>query len=59
MRQVFLALATTGVAITLYGLYDFFASFATWPAELRPPIRAAIKAHQAGNVKQSEESYRR
>lgn len=54
----FLALTLTGIAVTSYGVYRYYSSFETWPEDIRPDLRAAIKAEQAGEVKVADAKYR-
>lgn len=55
---VFWTLVGAGIAATSYGLYSYLDSFRTWPAELRPDLRAALKAQRAGDVRRAEAMYR-
>ncbi|EIN08304.1 hypothetical protein PUNSTDRAFT_113863 [Punctularia strigosozonata HHB-11173 SS5] len=49
ISTVFGLLVATGVGATAYGIYDFFASFATWPAEIKADLRAGVKAKRNGD----------
>ncbi|WFD29481.1 hypothetical protein MSPP1_000490 [Malassezia sp. CBS 17886] len=55
---VFAALSALAVALTTYGIWDYFASFRVWPKELREPLRAALKARIRGNLERSAKSFR-
>ncbi|KAJ1311850.1 hypothetical protein OPQ81_010311 [Rhizoctonia solani] len=48
-----------GVGATLYGLYEFYSTFTTWPKELRGDLRSAVKAEMQGDYKISEAYFRR
>ncbi|CAO1636973.1 unnamed protein product [Parajaminaea phylloscopi] len=56
--STFAVLTLTGLAVTGYGIWSYYSSFETWPAELRPDLRAAVKAERAGEGKLAEKKYR-
>lgn len=47
-----------GIAVTSYGLWQYYRSFETWPPELRDDLRAAVKARQTGDVDKAERKFR-
>ncbi|KAF8587211.1 hypothetical protein K439DRAFT_852412 [Ramaria rubella] len=59
VSTIFSVLAIIGLSATAYGVYDFYSSFAIWPAELREDLRPAIRAQQKGDLALSERYLRR
>ena len=55
---VFAGLSAFAIALTVYGVWDYFAAFRVWPKELREPLRAAVKAQRNGKWKRSEKNFR-
>ncbi|KAI9507588.1 hypothetical protein F5148DRAFT_1203714 [Russula earlei] len=47
---IFLGLIGLGLISTMIGVYEFYASFAIWPEEVRADLRAGVKAKQQGNL---------
>lgn len=59
VRTTFLILTLLAVAVTGAGLYTFYGSFTTWPAELRDDLRAAVKAQRRGEWAKAEARFRK
>lgn len=55
---LFAGLSAFAIALTVYGVWDYFAAFRVWPKELREPLRAAVKAQRNGKWKRSEKNFR-
>ncbi|PWZ03208.1 hypothetical protein BCV70DRAFT_197439 [Testicularia cyperi] len=56
---LFMGLVTVAVAVTGYGLYEYYTSFSTWPPELRDDLRAAIKSRNRGDARRAESFFRK
>ena len=55
---MFAGLSALAVALTVYGVWDYFSAFRVWPKELREPLRAAVKAQHAGKWERSAKNFR-
>ncbi|PWN47495.1 hypothetical protein IE53DRAFT_390370 [Violaceomyces palustris] len=59
VKTLFTTLTALGIGLTVYGVYEFYSSFETWPKELREDLRAAIKARNMGDARRSEAFFRK
>ncbi|WFD18170.1 hypothetical protein MCAP1_000378 [Malassezia caprae] len=55
---LFAGLSAFAVALTVYGVWDYFAAFRVWPKELREPLRAGLKARNKGQWEYSATKFR-
>ncbi|KAL4400218.1 hypothetical protein ACI68E_003134 [Malassezia pachydermatis] len=55
---LFAGLSALAIALTVYGVWDYFAAFRVWPKELREPLRAALKARLRGKWERSAKNFR-
>lgn len=55
---LFVGLSALAVALTTYGVWEYFAAFRVWPKELREPLRAALKAKNRGKFGRSAKHFR-
>ena len=56
---MFAGLSAFAVALTVYGVYEYYTTFLVWPKELREPLRSALKAKNRGNFERSARYFRR
>ncbi|KAI9632409.1 uncharacterized protein MKK02DRAFT_30228 [Dioszegia hungarica] len=54
ISYLFGGLVGLGLLVTTYGLLEYFFSLQTWPEHIRTPLKAAIKARNAGDWARSE-----
>ncbi|EST06204.1 Tetratricopeptide-like helical [Kalmanozyma brasiliensis GHG001] len=56
---LFTSLIALAVAVTGYGLYEYYTSFSAWPVSIRDDLRAALKARNRGDVRRAESYFRK
>ncbi|KAJ9477529.1 hypothetical protein PHBOTO_001088 [Pseudozyma hubeiensis] len=56
---LFTSLIALAVAVTGYGLYEYYTSFSAWPVSIRDDLRAAIKARNRGDARRAESYFRK
>lgn len=56
---LFTSLIALAVAVTGYGLYEYYTSFSAWPPVIRDDLRAAIKARNRGDARRAESYFRK
>ncbi|GAC97052.1 hypothetical protein PHSY_004636 [Pseudozyma hubeiensis SY62] len=56
---LFTSLIALAVAVTGYGLYEYYTSFSAWPVSIRDDLRAAIKARNRGDARRAETYFRK
>ena len=56
---LFTSLVALAVAVTGYGLYEYYTSFSAWPASIRDDLRAALKARNRGDARRAESYFRK
>lgn len=56
---LFTSLITLAVAVTGYGLYEYYTSFSAWPVVIRDDLRAALKARNRGDARRAESYFRK
>ncbi|SPO22483.1 uncharacterized protein UTRI_01161 [Ustilago trichophora] len=56
---LFTSLIALAVAVTGYGLYEYYTSFSAWPVSIRDDLRAALKARNRGDARRAESYFRK
>lgn len=56
---LFTSLIALAVAVTGYGLYEYYTSFSAWPPSIRDDLRAALKARNRGDARRAESYFRK
>ncbi|CDS00914.1 hypothetical protein, partial [Sporisorium scitamineum] len=56
---LFTSLIALAVAVTGYGLYEYYTSFSAWPVSIRDDLRAAIKARNRSDAHRAESYFRK
>ncbi|SAM77547.1 uncharacterized protein UBRO_01815 [Ustilago bromivora] len=56
---LFTSLVALAIAVTSYGLYEYYTSFSAWPVSIRDDLRAALKARNRGDTRRAESYFRK
>lgn len=56
---LFTSLIALAIAVTGYGLYEYYTSFSAWPVSIRDDLRAALKARNRGEARRAESYFRK
>ncbi|KAJ1032694.1 hypothetical protein NDA16_000716 [Ustilago loliicola] len=56
---LFTSLIALAIAVTSYGLYEYYTFFSAWPVSIRDDLRAALKARNRGDARRAESYFRK